>query len=525
MRTGAAAVIGAGHNGLVAANLLADAGWDVVVLEEQDHAGGAVHSDRTLHPDFVTDWFSAFYPFGAASPVLRALELQRHGLSWSHAPAVLAHLLPDDRCAVLSRDAGATAASVEEFGAGDGAVWLRLAEQFESIREPLLRAVFTPFPPVRAAVKLARLLGTAELLRLARFAVQPVRRAGEELFAGEGARLLWAGNAMHTDLSPESAGGAPYGWLLAMLGQSVGFPVPVGGSGALTAALLRRLQTVGGSVRTGAAVRAIEVDAGCARGVRLADGERIRADAVLADVAAPALYERLLDPAQLPPRLREDLRRFHWDNPTLKLNWALSAPIPWSARAAGQAGTVHLGGDMDGLTRFATELATGVAPADPFVVLGQMTTADRTRSPAGTESAWAYTHLPVGCTDADVARHAERIEEQVEKHAPGFGGLVLARRVQSPHDLEAADANLVGGAVNGGTASLHQQLFFRPVPGLGRAETPVDGLYLASSSAHPGGGVHGGPGANAARAAIRRARPAGTLRRRGLDAVFRRIYR
>ena len=526
MRTGAAVVIGAGHNGLVAANLLADAGWDVLVLEAQDHVGGAVHSDRSVHPDFVTDWFSAFYPFGRASPVLSALELERHGLAWSHSPAVLAHLLPDDRCAVLSRDVTATAGSVEEFGAGDGAAWLRLAERFEEIREPLLGSLFTPFPPVRSAVRLARVLGTAELVRFARFAVEPVRRAGGELFAGEGARLLWAGNALHTDLSPDSAGSALYGWLLAMLGQSVGFPVPAGGSAALPAALLRRLHAAGGSVRTGAPVRRIEVGDGSVRGVRLAGGERLAADAVLADVSAPALYEQLLDPSQLPARLREDLRRFHWDNPTLKLNWALSGPIPWTAAAVGQAGTVHLGGDMNGLTRYSADLATGVIPAEPFLVLGQMTTADRSRSPEGTESAWAYTHLPAGrCTDADVARHAERIEEQVERHAPGFGALVLARRVQTPADLEAADANLVGGAVNGGTAALHQQLFFRPVPGLGRAETPVDGVYLASSSAHPGGGVHGGPGANAASAAIRRARPTGAVRRRGLEVAFRHIYR
>src|SRR4051794_26005807 len=524
---GNAVVIGAGHNGLVAANLLADAGWDVVVCEEQERVGGAVYSDRSVHPDFVTDWYSAFYPLGAASPVISQLDLESHGLAWSHAPAVLAHVLPDDRCAVLSQDVAKTAASVEEFAPGDGAAWTALFEQFEQMREPLLKALFTPFPPVRAALSLYRSLGTAEVLRFLRFGVQPVRRSGDELFGGEGARLLLAGNALHTDLPPEAAGSAMYGWLLAMLGQSVGFPVPVGGSGALISALRRRLEAAGGTVRTGSAVRRIEVDGGAVRGVVLADGSRERADAVLADVGAPLLYEQLLDPAVLPPRLLDDLRKFQWDSPTMKIDWALSGTIPWIAEGARGAGTVHLGVDMNGLTRYASSLAAQELPREPFVLMGQMTTSDRTRSPKGTESAWAYTHVPEGVTlsAAMVEEHVDRVEDMIEKHAPGFRELIAARRVLAPADLEAMEANLVGGAVNGGTANIHQQLIFRPVPGLGRPETPIDGLYLAGSSAHPGGGVHGAPGANAARAALRRVGVTGRLRRKVIDTAYGRIYR
>ncbi len=522
-----AVVIGAGHNGLVAATLLADAGWDVVVLEEQPRAGGAVFSDRSLHPEFVTDWFSAFYPLGAASPILTALELDRCGLQWSHAPAVLAHVLPDDRCALLSRDLSRTAASLDAFAPGDGAAWYRMTEQFERIREPLLRAVLGPFPPVRAATRIFRELGLAELLRFARFAVQPVRAAGQEQFRGAGATLLLAGNALHTDLSPEEAPGAMYGWLLAMLGQTVGFPVPVGGSGALIDALVARLTAAGGKLRLGTAVEHIEVADGRVRGVRTADGELIGADAVLADVAATDLYERLVDPQHLPPRLLDDIGRFEWDNPTLKVDWALSAPIPWTARDARRAGTVHLGADLDDMTRYAAALATRDVPRKPFVILGQMTTSDATRSPAGTESAWAYTHVPRGIDyrAPALARHVTRIEETIEARAPGFLDSVQARRVMAPADLQRVNANLVDGAVGSGTSGIHQQLIFRPVPGLGRAETPIDGLYLAGASAHPGGGVHGAPGANAARAALLRARPTGRLRRAGLDTVLHRIYR
>jgi phytoene dehydrogenase-like protein len=182
---------------------------------------------------------------------------------------------------------------------------------------------------------------------------------------------------------------------------------------------------------------------------------------------------------------------------------------------------------MNGLTRYAADLATRRLPRDPFLLLGQMTTSDPSRSPVGTESAWAYTHVPEGMEyPADVvAQHVERVESVIEARAPGFISSVIARRVQSPSDLQAADGSLVGGAVGGGTANIHQQLFFRPVPGLGRPETPVDGVYLASSGAHPGGGVHGAPGANAARAALRRAGATGRARRRALDYAYGRIYR
>lgn len=521
-----AVVVGAGHNGLVAAITLADAGWDVTVLEQQPRAGGAVFSDRTLHPDFVTDWFSAFYPLGAASPVLAALDLDHCGLRWSHAPAVLAHVLPDDRCALLSRDLERTAESLDAFGAGDGAAWARMTAHFERIREPLLRTLFSPFPPVRGAGGLARALGVADLLRFARFAVQPVRAAGRELFAGEGAPLLLAGNALHTDLPPDAAASALYGWLVAMLGQTVGFPVPAGGSGALTEALLRRLHAAGGEVRLGVRVSCLDVVGGRVRAVQTSDGERLRCGTVVADVSAPMLYRQLLPAGSLPPRLVEDVRRFQSGSPTMKIDWALSAPIPWTAKEAREAGTVHTGVDLDGMTRYAAALATGAMPTEPFMVLGQMTTSDPTRSAAGTESVWAYTHLPpdVGLPAAAAAEHVARVEAAIEARAPGFLDSIQARRVLLPVDLESCDANLVDGAAGGGTASIHQQLIFRPVPGLGRAETPVDGVYLASASAHPGAGVHGAPGANAARAALRRAAWNGTLRRRVLDAAYARIY-
>jgi phytoene dehydrogenase-like protein len=504
-----AVVVGAGPNGLVAANLLADAGWSVAVLEAAEHPGGAVRSapDHPA-PGYTADLFSAFYPLAAASPVVGGMRLEEHGLRWVHAPAVLAHALDDGRAVLLSRDLDQTAASVDAFGSGDGDAWRRWVCRWREVERPVLDALLHPFPPVRPALSMARRLGPARALRLARTAVLPARRFVGEEFRGEGAALLVAGNAMHTDLSPEAPGSALYGLLLAMLGQEHGFPVPEGGSGRLTDALVDRLRSRGGVLRCATPVTSVVLGDTAVEGVGLASGERIRARrAVLADVPAPHLYRSLVGAGHLSARLRADLDRFQWDNATVKVNWATSEPIPWRNPEVSRAGTVHLGGGLDDLTRCGADLATSTVPDRPFVLLGQMTTTDPSRSPAGTESAWGYAHLPrdVGSPEV-VAEFVRRIEAEVERHAPGFRDVVTARSVQSSADLEAADPALDGGALNGGTAALHQQLVFRPTPGLGRADTPFPGLFLAGSSAHPGGGVHGACGANAARAALLRSR-------------------
>lgn len=523
-----AVVIGAGHNGLVAANVLADAGWDVVVCEATAHIGGAVRSAEVTAPGFVSDLFSAFHPLAAASPALTDLELERYGLTWSHAPSVLAHVFPDDRAVVLSRDIDQTAASVEQFGRGDGAAWRAMVAQWEVARPHLLDTLFRPFPPVVPAARLVHALGLADTVRMARLGVLSVRRLQDERFDGEGAGMLLAGNALHADLPPDGAGSGVYGWLLSMLGQTYGFPVPVGGSGQLSEALETRLRSAGGSVRLSAAVEQVVLADGAARGVRLETGEVITARrGVLADVVAPVLFNALVGGNHLPRRFVEDLAHFQWDAPTLKIDWALKTPVPWSMPGVAGAGTVHLGVDLDGLTTFASDLASRRVPRHPFILFGQMTTADASRSPAGTESAWGYTHVPTGVDldDDDIARHVELVEQTVERHAPGFSDSIIGRFVQSPSRLQEGNPNLVSGAINGGTAQLHQQLIFRPVPGLGGAATPIDRLFIAGSSAHPGGGVHGAAGANAARAAIARAGRLGGVRRKGTAALMGRIYR
>ncbi len=513
-----AVIIGAGPNGLVAANVLADAGWQVVVCEGQPEPGGAVRSGRGPAAGFVYDHCSAFYPLTAASRALRPLELERYGLRWSEAEHVLAHPLPDGRAAVLSRDVEQTASALEALGAGDGAAWRRLHGLWEDIGSQLLDALFVPFPPVRAGVRLAARLRGPGMLRFGRFALLPVRRLIEEEFTGPGSLLL-ASSALHADLMPESATSSIFGWLLTMLGHQYGWPVAQGGAGQLTAALLRRLTARGGQVRCGDAVRQVVVRRGRAVAVRTASGEQIGARrAVLAAVAAPLLYGNLVSWDHLPSRLRDDMHRFAWDHATFKVDWALREPVPWRAPGVAGAGTVHIAGGLDAMTEYSAQIAMGRVPAHPVVLAGQMTTADPSRSPAGTESLWGYTHLPQrvrgdaggdltgGWDEKEQEVFADRIEAQIGRFAPGWQELIIARRITAPGQFEASDASLVGGALNGGTSALHQQLIFRPTPGPGRPETPIAGLYLASSSAHPGGGVHGACGANAARVALSAAR-------------------
>jgi len=440
-----AVVVGAGPNGLVAANLLADEGWSVTLLEAQDRPGGSVQSAELVEPGFVNDRFSAFYPLGAASPVFDALELEPWGLRWLHAPLVLAHPALDGSCVVVSRDPDETAASLDSFAPGDGDAWLRLMRLWQSAEPAILRGMMTPFPQLLAAAQLATRPGPGDLWRL-----------GRAQFDGEGAERLLAGNALHTDLPPTSRLGRLFGVLLSAFAQRYGYPCVEGGAGKLTQALVARAEASGVSIRCGTPVVSIEPGT-----VRLEGGEAVRAGrAVLAAIDTWELGRLLGRASKTRP-----------DPAVVKVDWTLEGPVPWAAEQARRASVVHVGG-----------------PSRLFAIFGQYSPADPSRAPAGKETAWAYTHVSPGANEAVVAA---RIEAELEALAPGFGELVRGRHV----------ASLPPGRVNGGTARLGNQLVFRGR--LGRPATGVPGVYLASSSAHPGGGVHGAPGWIAAKAAIR----------------------
>ena len=497
-----AVVIGSGPNGLVAANLLADEGWQVLVLEEFEEPGGAVRSAELVEPGFANDVFSAFYPLAAVSPFLRRLDLERHGLVWRRSGVPVAHPTRDGSCVHISLDLEETVASVESFAPGDGERYRELYGLWQLVGRDLIGLLFDPFPPIRPVARLVRKLGYQDGMAFLRFMLMSTRRHGEETFSGAGGRRLLAANALHADLSPEAPPSGVYGLVLVGLAQQVGFPVPEGGAGGLTRALVRRLESKGGEVRCGQRATKVEVRGGRAVAVQAGD-ERFEARrAVLADVGAPQLYTELLD--DTPRRLLDDLTKFQYDNSTVKIDWALDAPIPWTAEPARRAGTIHVAEGVDALTKHAAALACREMPETPWLVMGQYAHFDPTRAPDGKEAAWGYTHVPQGAWDDSMTEaFVDKCEAEVEALAPGFRDLIRGRHVFVPTSMEATNRNLVGGAINGGTAQLHQQLVFRPTPSLARPETPVEGLFLASASAHPGGGVHGAPGAHAVHACLR----------------------
>ena len=510
-----AIIIGSGPNGLVAANYLVDRSWSVQVLEAQPTPGGAVRSASDVHVDFIHDTFSAFYPLAAVSPTIRSFGLEAHGLAWTHAPAVLGHMLPDGNWALLHRDRELTASWMEHATAGDGEAWLNLCAQWDAIGEDLIGALLSPFPPIKSGLSGTAHLRAAGGLDFIRTMLTPVRDLGRTRFGGPMPRILLAGNASHADIPLDAPGSGLMGFLMTMMGQTVGFPVPVGGAGKLTEALARRFESLGGRITCSAEVTRILVENGRCLGVQLADGQKLSARrGVLADVVASKLYGGLVPWSDLPAKTQRAMRNFEMDPGTVKVDWALDGPIPWQNKPEFAPGTVHVADSVDEMTSSLAQVTLGVIPSEPFLLVGQMSTADPTRSPPGTESLWAYTHVPHktendtdnvirGAWDRDDCEAmADRMQARIEKLAPGFESKIQARRVLGPREMEARDVNLVGGAVNGGTSQLQQQLMFRPIPGLGRAETPVKDLYLASASAHPGGGVHGAPGMNAARAAV-----------------------
>ena len=446
-----AVVVGAGHNGLVAANHLAERGWSVKVLEANDEPGGAVRSGEITEPGFVSDRFSAFYPLAAASPVIQGLRLDEHGVRWRRAEVPVAHPVPDGRCALLSLDIDETAASLDAFAPGDGEAWRRLYAYWERVGPAFIDALLSPFPPVKGGARLLRALGPGGIPRFVRFSLVPVRRMAEEHFRGEGGGWLLAGNALHADLTPETNGGGFFGWVLCGLGQQHGFPVVEGGGSAMIDAMIRRLEVHGGSLETGCEVERILVRRGRAVGVRTAGGEEISARAVLADVGAPRLFLQMVGSEHLPAGLVSDLHRFQYDNSTVKLDWALDGPIPWAADDARRAGTIHVADDMDALTRTTAQLSRGLIPDRPFLVMGQYASFEPSRAPAGKECAWAYTHVPqrargdagddnlTGSWDeGETEVFAERMEEEIERLAPGFRNLIRSRHVYTPPGLSAA---------------------------------------------------------------------------------------
>jgi phytoene dehydrogenase-like protein len=464
-----ALVVGSGPNGLAAAVTLARAGRSVLVLEAQDEAGGGMRSAELTLPGFLHDVCSAVHPMAQVSAFFRPLPLAEHGLEWVHPSAPLAHPFDDGTAAVLERSVEATAATL-----GDD------ADAYRRLIGTLAHSAAALFEDALGPLRLPR-----HPLLLARFGLHGIRSAcglADSWFKGCHARGLWAGLAGHSLLPLEQSLSAAVAIMLAVAGHHAGWPVARGGSRSIARALVSYLLSLGGEVRTGYRVESLE-------GLP-------PARVVLFDVS-PIHLDRICG-ARLPESYRRQLRRFRHGPGVFKLDWALSGRIPWQAPACGRAATVHLGGTLEEIAEAERKVARGEHPDRPFVLLAQQTICDPSRAPAGKQTGWAYCHVPNGST-VDMA---DRIEAQVERFAPGFRTLILARSVRTPADFERHNANYIGGDIGGGMMDL-RQLFTRPAVRLVPYSTPAKDIYLCSASTPPGPGVHGLCGYFAAQIALR----------------------
>ena len=499
-KTPRAIIVGGGQNGLSAAITLAERGWDAQVLEATEHLGGAVRSAELTEPGFMHDVYSAVHPAAVSSPVFERWPLRDHGLRWVHPPVVMAHPLDDGTAPALHRSVADTRRALDAIAPGDGSSWEAFITPYVAKFEAFRRVMLGKFPPVTGGLRLAAGLRISGLLEFARVLLSPASGLANDLFRHDAPSAWLYGSALHSDVGPLGSGSGIAAAYLKLMGHARGWPSPAGGAQELTNALASHLHSLGGRTRTGAQVTRIVAAGDRVGGVELAGGERLSADVVVADLTAGRLTEVARE--VLPSEMLTKLRRFRPGPGTFKLDWALDDPIPWSADPARRAGTVHVGGSAGEIARAVAEVELGNWPERPFLLAGQQSLADPLRAPEGKHTAWAYTRTP-GYGDAAVhERHAERVEAQIERFAPGFRDRIIARHVATPSDLEAGNANLAAGDVGGGSYSL-DQVVFRPIPSLAPYRTGLRGLYLGSASAFPGGAVHGVPGHAAALAAHR----------------------
>lgn len=497
-------VVGAGPNGLVCATYLARAGLRVLVVETNERRwGGALGSVEATRPGFIHDVGAAFFPFAKSSPALAGLGLHEAGLQFVNANIESAHPAPDGSCAGLTRDLDRIPDLISNPADADRLV--RLLRWHRSIEPRLFEAMLRPLPNVANVAR----LGLGTLLRMGSLFATSGARLSRRLFVGCDAQRIIPALALHTDVGPTDRFGAGIGYMLAVTASTGGFTVPVGGAQAFADAIVDRLSAAGGHVQLGSRVTQILAERGKAIGVRVhRDGveTEIRArHAVIANTSVPALFRDLIERAHLPGRVARFARSFPSGWGTFKVDWALDSPVPWAHATPRSAAVVHTGDSIEDLARFTAEVRAGELPTNPYLVIGQQSLVDPSRAPGGGQTLWAYSRVPPtlnGGWGPHAEQFADRIDARIEALAPGFRGRVLARRVTHPTDLQKMNANLIGGDLGGGSNAWHRQLFFRPLFPYFRYRTPVRGLYLSSSYTHPGAGVHGMCGLNAAQAVL-----------------------
>ena len=466
--SGNACVVGSGPNGLTAAIVLAKAGLRTTVYEAEPTIGGGARSAELTLPGFVHDICSAVHPLAVSSPVFASFPLAEHGLTWIYPPLPLAHPLDDGSAAILEMPLEATCA---RLGA-DGPIYRRaiapLVQRWQElvpmIQQPLLQWPAHPWL----------------LARFGALALWPASATARLLFRTTAARGLFAGLAAHAALPLEALGCSAFGWVLAAAAHAVGWPIPRGGAQSISNALASYFESLGGRVVTSARIRSLD---------ELGD-----ATPILFDLTPRQFLE--VAGNRLPERFRRRMESYRYGPGVFKIDWALSAPIPWKAGECARAGTIHVGGSLEEIAAYERAVCGHTAAQRPFILVAQPSLFDSSRAPEGQHTAWAYCHVP----HASTADMTEPIESQVERFAPGFRARILARHTFSPAELERHNANLVGGDITGGAQDL-RQFILRPTRLFYR--TPIEGVYLCSSSTPPGGAVHGMCGFHAAQLALR----------------------
>jgi phytoene dehydrogenase-like protein len=465
-----AVVVGSGPNGLSAAIVLAQAGLSTLLIEAKATPGGGARSAELTLPGFVHDVCSTVHPLGVASPFLRTLDLSGHGVQWCEPPLALAHVQRDGSAVTMTKSLSETAAGL----GADGQAYLDALSPFVERSDELLPEILGPLRVPQAPLLLAR-FGLSALGSLEGFAGRS--------FATEGARALLAGMGAHAMQPLTAPATASFALVLALAGHIAGWPVARGGSRVISEALVQIFRELGGELTLGSPVESM--------------AELPRAKAYLFDIT-PRQLLHIAGP-ELPASYRQRLHGFRYGPGVFKMDWALSGPVPWRDPRCRLAATVHLSGSLADVAESEQAVHCGRVAARPFVIFVQPSLFDAERAPPGRHTGWAYCHVPLGST-VDLSN---AIEEQIERYAPGFRELVLARSVMNADAMERYNANYIGGDINGGSALL-TQLFTRPVARLDPYSTPNPRVFLCSSSTPPGGGVHGMCGYWAARSALSR---------------------
>lgn len=463
-----AVVVGSGPNGLAAAITVAQQGGKVLLIEGKDTLGGGMRSAEVTLPGFIHDICSAIHPLTAASPFFKTLPLADYGLEWVDQPAQVAHVLDGGEAVLALRSVEATAATLGRDATSYRRLFRTLTDRYADLFEDTLAPL--PIPPrhpfLLASFGLSALLPAAVLAKLR--------------FRGERARALFAGLACHAIMPLDLPATAAFGLMLGITAHAVGWVFPRGGAQRIADALAAHLRSLGGEIVTGQMVRSLD--------------ELPPARATFLDITPRQLLQVAGD--RLPPRYRRQMEGYRYGSGVFKMDFALSAPIPWANPDVAQTATVHLGGTLDELAAGERAIWQGEHPERPFVLLAQHSLFDPTRAPDGKHTVWAYCHVPNGST-VDMS---ERIIGQIERFAPGFRDVILAQASVNTADMERYNPNYVGGDINGGVQDL-RQLFTRPTLRLNPYSTPLKGVYLCSSATPPGGGVHGMAGYFAVRSA------------------------